>query len=1012
MALKFLNNGYFAGKVGIGTQTPLRGDLVVKGNFQTVSSGNGQLAIISGVLGSNPSDADVGGQMVFGGPISSSDSNRTFGLVGGYKENNTSGDRSGYLSFGTRQNTGSRDIFERMRIDSSGVITFSKTANTNTPAGSINHASNDFVYFTGGTGGASFGDDGQGTRMLAFNSDYLRFDTGDTGEKMRITSTGNVGINTTSPQAFAKLDIRSGTSDGNAAIAAYGYNGVGGFGILGHAYAVDNTHAGSATGIRGISNGGRTVSGSVNIGGYFTASGSENNYALITDSGNVGIGTASPGTALQVGGLDDGSNYDITLGWNAVSSQAVGTKRSALTFKTSQTAVNNEDIYKWDIAMVTAPATASNEPFGSNLAFLRSTRSSTSVDETTMILTQSGNVGIGTDNPANRLVVETSTAGDYAALINNTHSTTGYGLLARTASTGTSAYALAARAASSDIFVVRADGNVGIGTTSPGAKLEISHGGINNGLLLENTLNSSNYQIALNIRENEGLIFQRWIAGAFNGNLMRIGYTGAITFDAYNSTNNTGTPTYLLGTDGSGNVVKTLSTPGGDPGPYLPLAGGTMNSGAAITFVVPSTGGNFINIDHTGNENWSFGAQSGTGVDDYIDIGINGGTRTMSWHEDGKVGINTTSPEEKLHVIGSTLISNNEFYKVEGTTGTNYKIAGLTNGNVIQIGAIDYTSAGTIFAGGDNISITTGGASGSTRMKIDSSGNVGIGTTSPTADLSVGSTTTSSGDVHLRTTKTAFSITPSNTNAGGILLDLGWVNGGQGPMKFGIGSAERMRIDSLGQAWFKSSTDFKIGLNDSAGVNQWWLNSYTSGDFAIHENGVGDKFNIKAGGNVGIGVTNPANKLEVDGHIKVLGRLKLGPSSSIQLDDTPTASTASGSGTIVNWSVSDATTAGTLYTVKTNGLWTPVDADNESTSIGMLAIALDSNAMNGMLLQGFFYKASHGFTIGLPLYISNTAGAFSTTRPTGTNDYVRIIGYATSANYIYFDPDKTWVKVA
>jgi hypothetical protein len=123
---------------------------------------------------------------------------------------------------------------------------------------------------------------------------------------------------------------------------------------------------------------------------------------------------------------------------------------------------------------------------------------------------------------------------------------------------------------------IDSSGNVGIGTTNPGAKLEISHSGTNNGLLLENTLNSSNYQIALNIRENEGLIFQRWIAGAFNGNLMRIGYTGAIKFDAYDSTNQTGTPTYLLGTDGSGNVVKTLSTPGGDPGPYLPLAGGTM----------------------------------------------------------------------------------------------------------------------------------------------------------------------------------------------------------------------------------------------------------------------------------------------------------------------------------------------------------------------------------------------------------------------------------------------------
>jgi hypothetical protein len=44
---------------------------------------------------------------------------------------------------------------------------------------------------------------------------------------------------------------------------------------------------------------------------------------------------------------------------------------------------------------------------------------------------------------------------------------------------------------------------------------------------------------------------------------------------------------------------------------------------------------------------------------------------------------------------GSTIISNNEFYKVKNTTGTNYKIAGLTNGNEIQIGAIDYTSSGS-----------------------------------------------------------------------------------------------------------------------------------------------------------------------------------------------------------------------------------------------------------------------------------------------------------------------------
>ena len=87
-----------------------------------------------------------------------------------------------------------------------------------------------------------------------------------------------------------------------------------------------------------------------------------------------------------------------------------------------------------------------------------------------------------------------------------------------------------------------------------------------------------------------------------------------------------------------------------------------------------------------------------------------------------------------------------------------------------------------------------------TTLVVDTTNNrVGIGNPSPTADLSVGSTSTSSGNVHLRTTKTAFSITPSNTNAGGILFDLGWVNGGQGPMEFGINSDVKMAIDSTGK---------------------------------------------------------------------------------------------------------------------------------------------------------------------------------------------------------------------
>jgi len=174
--------------------------------------------------------------------------------------------------------------------------------------------------------------------LLTASKANLRFYTGSTignnttlptNERMVITTAGKVGIGTTDPtHPFSVQNKFMVTSGGSVFIPA------------GQGIGIDPHAGGANTNIY-------FHAGQIQIAGTTDFKHNNANF-IIENAGNVGIGTTSPGTALQVGGLDDGSNYDITLGWNAVDSQAVGTKRSAITFKTGQTSVNNQDIYKWD----------------------------------------------------------------------------------------------------------------------------------------------------------------------------------------------------------------------------------------------------------------------------------------------------------------------------------------------------------------------------------------------------------------------------------------------------------------------------------------------------------------------------------------------------------------------------------------------------------------------------------------------------------------------------------------
>jgi hypothetical protein len=136
------------------------------------------------------------------------------------------------------------------------------------------------------------------------------------------------------------------------------------------------------------------------------------------------------------------------------------------------------------------------------------------------------------------------------------------------------------------------------------------------------------------------------------------------------------------------------------------------------------------------------------------------------------------------------------------------------------------TNTGIFFPAADNIAFAEGGAEA---MRINSSGNVGIGTTSPGEALHLNR---ASGD------RTAFRIQSSAGNcymvnrSGTSAMDL--LNAMNGPMTFATNNGERARIDSSGNLLvgttsntstlgcavrnaFDSSTIISLGKNNGAG---------------------------------------------------------------------------------------------------------------------------------------------------------------------------------------------------
>jgi len=98
------------------------------------------------------------------------------------------------------------------------------------------------------------------------------------------------------------------------------------------------------------------------------------------------------------------------------------------------------------------------------------------------------------------------------------------------------------------------------------------------------------------------------------------------------------------------------------------------------------------------------------------------------------------------------------------------------------------------------------------------------------------------------------------------------------------------------------------------------------------------------------------------------------------------------------------------------GTWLLADASAESTSKGMLAMALQAKTSGQALkvaLPGSFVRndAWTWATPGAPLYLSTTSGAISDNPPAATDEAVRVVAWVVTADVIYFNPSGDYITL-
>jgi len=634
-------------------------------------------------------------------------------------------------------------------------------------------------------------------------------------ERMRVTSTGNVGVATTSPQAqlhvggdlqvdsnivisramiMQGIRVRRNVGTGTANLAAPNINGY------------SNDTSGSTFVFSTQSNANAFVSWGVGA--------TSNEVVRITSSGNVGIGTSTPEYKLDVTGTVGVNNFiqfpntdggkRVVL-WDSGTGGYVGIGKdaSAITYAVHATTnfhrfvAFNGSTPNELMRILGTGNVGVNTQSPSNLltvagnASIGALYSNVNAPANGMIVV--GNVGIGTSNPSHLLDVRgttrmlasgtwltardgfNNTLTDFARDItnNNTIVTVSFGSFIVNATNHVS---------------FQPTNNVGIGTSNPTFKLDV-RGGVGISNAIQFTPNTNVVKKIILTERTDNVAGFCGFGRDNDGTVYHIQDTGNVhKFMTFNQ--GTGSYVELMRIAGGGNVGLSSTTPSN-----VLTVGGAASIGGAYSNVNAPTDGMIV----VGN----------------VGVGLSNPTRRF----------HVRAPTSNLAFLQADTNSINQIAGVEmGITGVTSKITATTKAS----DKIDMTFT---VQNGTNLPVRA--------MYIQENGYVGIGTDTPTSMLSLRSSTAVGG----------IQIEPGLTSSGNIA--------GHHAINFnGYYSNAEIALNTAKNRW-RIMVDQKTG-NDHMIIDTW--KSGTGLSPATSE-----LIRFTSNLNIGVGVFTPAYRLDING---------------------------------------------------------------------------------------------------------------------------------------------------